>query len=210
MWRGYGNKGYAIEIDKEKFEEKIKDEFERNFEQLSCGLLNGEVEYSANFQEFEAAKNNYFQEHCERVNVMIENLINNNFERIEDILGKKIFINEKGLEPILSLVYLSLMSKNYGFHEEREYRIAMVDSKLADRTFQIDENTKFYQKNDKLRSYIEILDGGISDLVSRIIIAPSPHSQNNKQKIETYLKSDPQLKDKTIKVEISEIPFIPE
>jgi hypothetical protein len=188
QWRGYGDDGgYAIEFDKsnlEKLSKALNDKKQK--------IISKKVTYSEQTNGWEWE--NFFETH-------IEQKIN---QKQNELSARTFNDSDKLIAGDEILEYVSLNApfcKNPHFSEEKEFRIS----------YGIDENIdcNFTNRNGLIIPYIE-LDFDIISCINRIIIGPSPRSDDRVRSVKALLKScieKHELKNINIDVTASNIPF---
>ncbi len=179
QWRGYGSKqGYSIKFNKQEIEKITKKQ----------NIYNKKVYYPQSIEDF---KNTFYNK---KFSESIEDFTKMDSNGICDKDAKQNFI-----EPIIKS---TIFSKHYGFHEEKEYRIAISHYTKHDK------GEIFFYNNDKdkIRSYVKFGEGEIVNAIEEVIVGPSEYKQQNKEKIEDLIAQ--KGLSTQITVTASEIPFI--
>ena len=189
QWRGYGNDGgYAIEFNKKKLI--------TSFESSDLGLNNkaqlwGEVNYLGPKSE---SLKEFFKTNVKTVMNNLEIDLNKEFitKSFEITLFEQTLAYTIAIAPF---------TKNPHFSEENEFRfyIGTYD----------DLSCNFTNRNGLIIPYIE-LDFDIISCINRIIIGPSPRSDDRVRSVKALLEScieKHQLKNIYIDVTASKIPF---
>lgn len=189
QWRGYGNDGgYAIEFNKNKLI--------TSFESSDLGLNNkaqlwGEVNYLGHNNE---TLKDFFNMNREIVKNDLDIDLNN------ELSTNPLEINLLE-QTIANLISIAPFTKNPHFSEEKEFRfyIGTYDDLCCD----------FTNRNGLIIPYKK-LDFDIISCINRIIIGPSPRSDDRVRSVKALLKScieKHNLKNIDIDVTASNIPF---
>jgi hypothetical protein len=209
QWRGYGKEqGYAIEFDEKKISDLLLETGGNNLTSLvneNSKPSIKKVKYTRNFKGFET----YFKEDIEKIKPLFKTF----YEGL--ISGKR---DDKSLESTFEsalngLCEISSRCKHFGFHEEGELRIVLIVKKEKNEDGKVSNLHKIHTRrteNGTLRSYIELFNDcsiPLSKAINRILVGPSKHKDNNKEKLETMIR---ELGEgyKHIKVDVSTIPFV--
>jgi hypothetical protein len=188
QWRGYGDDGgYAIEFDKSKlfnFSKKLVDMNKRQ------QIILDKVIYGENTNDWKK----FFETHIEQKIKPNKKDLSNPFSGKPDNLEADIYM-------LSELTLLAPFCKNPHFFEEKEFRISYgIDN---------DTDCNFTNRNGLIIPYIE-LDFDIISCINRIIIGPSPRSDDRVRSVKALLKScieKHELKNINIDVTASNIPF---
>ena len=188
QWRGYGDDGgYAIQFDKSKLfnsSEKLVDNDKKQ------QIILNKVIYGENKNDWEK----FFKTHIEQKIKPKQKDLSNPFSGTPAKL-------EPDVAVLSELTLLAPFCKNPHFSEEREFRISYGIDK--------DTDCNFTNRNGLIIPYIE-LDFDIISCINRIIIGPSPRSDDRVRSVKALLKScieKHELKNINIDVTASNIPF---
>lgn len=181
MWRSYGQENsYMLEFEDGEF-------LRKEINKLPCLL--SRVFYHE-YDEITAIS--------EIINTLKEYIA----EISKDFVGNS-YLNENALvmpKHVNAIALLVVFIKHFGFHEENEYRLLLIDRENK-------QNILLRKKNQKLISYTKLPIKNLPKILKRIVIGPQIQQAEKKEYLEKYLKQKQIGFNDTI-VEISDIPYL--
>jgi hypothetical protein len=204
QWRGYADRGgFALEFDEEGLDALIKQEVERF---VFGPVVTRDVLYK-NFEEIFSPKDYEGLARAMVGQIFLDPKFTPIFEFKKRRKIKAIAGNKNIDEAIAKYLSTAPFLKNYGFHEECEYRIAVACVRRA----KIPEDAKtpakpvdFRTRGNLILPYIRLFDGLKAQLpIKAVIVGPHPHQELQKAAIEHLLEDSGCL----ARVRLSGIPF---
>ncbi len=229
MFRGYGSEGggFVIKFHKEKFEKLCLEILGEDL-----WFVGSKVEYLERNQSIDAIVNHFQKikgqikdggslDSHEAILRLIEYLKQGILRKAKDSkleLGD-LFLSgeflreftEKHYKEFYSILSGVILSKHFGFHEEKEYRSCVILSH-EDKNYEIKSRAG---KDGRIRAYIEVFkdrkENTLIKCIDEILVGPSKNKRHNKRRIEEILLAKyPKIQGSKnkIKVRISETPYI--
>jgi hypothetical protein len=204
QWRGYADRGgFALEFDEDGLAACLKKEVERYF-------FGPVVTRDVLYEEFEKIFNPKDYEGLARAMVgklFLDPKVTSVFDYKKRRKLKEITGDKNIDEAISSYLSISPFLKNYGFHEEREYRIAVAcvqRKKIPKEAKEPAKPVEFRTRGNLIVPYIRLFDGSKTELpVKAIIVGPHPYQELQKEAILRLLED----KGVDASVRLSGIPF---
>ncbi len=199
MWRGYGeNGGFAVVLKTEEFEKFLEEYKKCNKTEKPSFTIFNKVKYipGNDYKKVPEYFEKEFKDVLEIRDLVVKSLKSENEEKFHDY--------------IKSFVTLLCCLKHYGFHEEQEVRIVIVNTLLnsTGKVLEVDKTPLPVEfRGNKTGLLVPYIKFPLNNkLIERIIVGPGRNQQNNIKCIEKMCKNKKTLKK--IDVTSSDIPFI--
>lgn len=180
MWRAYGQENsYMLEFEDGKL-------LRRKINKLPCAL--SKVFYDE-YNEITAIDEIIVDTFKEYIGEISKDLLGNSNQNENALVMPK---------HVNASAFLVGFIKHFGFYEENEYRLLLIDLENK-------QNILLRKKNQKLIAYTKLPIKNLPKILKRIVIGPQSEQTKQKEYLEKYLK---QIGFNDTAVEISNIPYL--
>ena len=204
QWRGYADRGgFALEFDEDGLKACLNEEVERYF---FGPVVTRDVLYK-DFEKIFSPKDYDGLARAMVGKIFLDPKITSVFDfkrrkKLKEIAG------DKNIDEAIS-TYLSTAPflKNFGFHEECEYRIAVAcvqRNRIPEEAKQPAKSVEFRTRGNLILPYIRLFDGSKTKLpIKAVIVGPHPYQELQKEAVVRLLED----KGIAASVRLSGIPF---